>query len=184
MSAFSLSAPLLHDPRLVAAAKAMNRGNLADAERHLHALLGDNPLDLRAIRLMGELAGSLGRYDDAERLFRQAIAIAPNLTAVRCQLALLLFRTNQISEALVELARINAAEPRNVEYRDLQAAALRGITVTGAKTPKLTPPYSTPHRTQLCRRMMPTETWHIHQVSAERIAIAAAAARVSTPSFS
>lgn len=127
MPVYSLSAPLLHDSRLVVAAKAMNRGNLVDAEQLLLGLIGDNPLDLRAIRLLGELVTSLDRYDEAERLFRQAVAIAPNHAAARCQLALLLFRTNRTSDALAELAQVNAADQHSVQYRDIQAAAFRRI---------------------------------------------------------
>ena len=60
------------DPRLIAAAMAMNDNDLAQAEPLLRALLKQNPFDVRAIRLFAELAGRIGRYGDAENLLRRA----------------------------------------------------------------------------------------------------------------
>lgn len=112
-----------YDPRLVAAAAAMNEGDLPRAEPLLRALLKDDPFDVRAIRLFAELAGRIGRYGDAENLLRRALELAPSFTAARANLALVLYRTNRPTEALAELDRVNTEDPENLGHANLQAAA-------------------------------------------------------------
>ncbi len=116
-----------YDPRLVAAAMAMNENRLSDAEPLLRALLKQNPFDVRAIRLFAELAGRIGRYTDAENLLRRAIELAPGFTAARANLALVLYRTNRAAEAIEELARVTAEDPDNIGVANLQAAAFGRI---------------------------------------------------------
>lgn len=101
----------------------MNANDLPVAEPLLRALLKDNPFDVRAIRLFAELAGRIGRYQDAENLLRRAIELAPDFTAARANLALVLYRTNRAGEALEELARVSAEDPDNIGVSNLQAAA-------------------------------------------------------------
>ncbi len=116
-----------YDPRLVRAALAMNDNLLHEAEPLLRGLLKENPFDVRAIRLFAELAGRIGRYQDAENLLRRAIELAPAFTPARANLALVLYRTNRASEALEELARVTAEDPDNVGTLNLQAAAFGRI---------------------------------------------------------
>ncbi|MCW1381412.1 sulfotransferase [Novosphingobium sp. KCTC 2891] len=116
-----------YDPRLVRAALAMNESDLPTAEPLLRALLKDNPFDVRAIRLFAELAGRIGRYQDAENLLRRAIELAPHFTAARANLALILYRTHRAGEALEELARVTAEDPDNIGVANLQAAAFGRI---------------------------------------------------------
>ncbi|WP_174522586.1 tetratricopeptide repeat-containing sulfotransferase family protein [Novosphingobium lentum] len=115
--------PPAYDPRLVAAALAMNDNRLPDAEPLLRALLKDDPFDVRAIRLFAELAGRIGRYGDAENLLRRAIELAPGFTAARANLALVLYRTNRPAEAIAELERVTGEDPDNIGHANLQAAA-------------------------------------------------------------
>ncbi|MGV3512800.1 MAG: tetratricopeptide repeat-containing sulfotransferase family protein [Novosphingobium sp.] len=115
--------PPAYDPRLVRAAVAMNENDLPTAEPLLRSLLKDDPFDVRAIRLFAELAGRIGRYQDAENLLRRAIELAPQFTAARANLALVLYRTNRAPEALEELARVTADDPENAGHANLQAAA-------------------------------------------------------------
>lgn len=117
-----LAAPV-YDPRLVRAAVAMNENDLPTAEPLLRSLLKDDPFDVRAIRLFAELAGRIGRYNDAENLLRRAIELAPQFTAARANLALVLYRTNRAPEALEELAKVTADDPDNAGHANLQAAA-------------------------------------------------------------
>lgn len=116
-----------YDPRLVRAALAMNANDLPTAEPLLRALLKDNPFDVRAIRLFAELAGRIGRYQDAENLLRRAIELAPHFTPARANLALILYRTHRAGEALEELARVTAEDPDNIGVANLQAAAFGRI---------------------------------------------------------
>jgi len=101
----------------------MNDNLLHVAEPLLRALLKDDPFDVRAIRLFAELAGRIGRYHDAENLLRRAIELAPQFTAARANLALVLYRTNRAGEALEELARVTSEDPDNAGVANLQAAA-------------------------------------------------------------
>ncbi|MFM6828877.1 MAG: tetratricopeptide repeat protein, partial [Novosphingobium sp.] len=112
-----------YDPRLVRAAVAMNENDLPTAEPLLRALLKDDPFDVRAIRLFAELAGRIGRLQDAENLLRRAIELAPQFTPARANLALVLYRTNRAAEALEELAKVTADDPENIGHANLQAAA-------------------------------------------------------------
>jgi tetratricopeptide (TPR) repeat protein len=116
-----------YDPRLVAAAMAMNDNLLHEAEPLLRGLLKENPFDVRAIRLFAELAGRIGRYTDAENLLRRAIELAPGFTPARANLALVLYRTNRAAEAIEELARVTAEDPDNLGVANLQAAAFGRI---------------------------------------------------------
>lgn len=115
--------PARYDPRLLAAGAAMAGNDLPRAEPLLRALLKDDPFNVRAIRLFAELAGRIGRYTDAENLLRRALEIAPDFTAARANLALVLYRTNRADEALAELARVNSEEPNHPGHANLQAAA-------------------------------------------------------------
>ena len=112
-----------YDPRLVRAAMAMNANVLHEAEPLLRALLKENPFDVRAIRLFAELAGRIGRYQDAENLLRRAIELAPEFTPARANLALVLYRTERVTEALEELAQVTNEDPDNLGNANLQAAA-------------------------------------------------------------
>jgi tetratricopeptide (TPR) repeat protein len=116
-----------YDPRLIAAAAAMNENRLHEAEPLLRALLKEDPFDVRAIRMFAELAGRIGRYTDAENLLRRAIELAPDFTPARANLALVLYRTNRAAEALDELQRVTADDPDNPGHANLQAAAFGRI---------------------------------------------------------
>ncbi len=52
-------------PRLIEAAVALNDNRLDVAERLLKAHLNDDPFDAKAIRMLAELAGRIGRWSDA-----------------------------------------------------------------------------------------------------------------------
>src|SRR5436305_11372105 len=87
-------------PRLIQAAIALNESRLDVAERILKPHLKEDPFDAKAIRMLAELAGRIGRWSDAENLLRRAIEIAPGFTAARANLALVLGRTGRPAEAL------------------------------------------------------------------------------------
>ncbi len=60
-------------PRLVEAALAMHDDRLDVAERILKPHLLDDPFDVRAIRMLAELAARIGRLRDSETLLRRAL---------------------------------------------------------------------------------------------------------------
>jgi len=119
----SPASPPAYDPRLIAAGAALADNRLAEAEPLLRALLHDDPFDYRAIRMLAELAGRIGRLKDAEGLLRRALEIAPGFTPARSNLALVLYRTNRPAEALAELDRVQGEDPDNLGHANLQAAA-------------------------------------------------------------
>ncbi len=112
-----------YPPRLLAAAMAMNDGDVPRAEPLLRAHLKEDPFDVFAIRLFAELAGRIGRYKDAETLLRRALELSPAFTAARANLALVLYRLNRPAEAIVELDVVTAEEPDDPGHANLAAAA-------------------------------------------------------------
>ena len=76
----------------------------------------------RAIRMLAELAGRIGRYKDAESLLRRALELSPAFTAARANLAIVLYRLNRPAEAIAELDRrarrgARQSRPRQPEGR-------------------------------------------------------------------
>ncbi len=112
----------IRDPQLMQAALALHRNQLDVAEPLLKAHLKQNPFNVAAMRMLAELAGRIARYPDAERLLRRALELAPSFTAARSNLAMLLYRTSRLGEALAELALV--AQDTGEESGDLRAAVL------------------------------------------------------------
>ena len=111
-------------PRLIEAALALNENRLDVAERLLKPHLKDDPYDVRAIRMLAELAARIGRMRDAEGLLRRAVELAPGWTAARANLALILGRMGRPAEALELLDDVFALEPEEVGHWNLKAATL------------------------------------------------------------
>ena len=111
-------------PRLIEAAAALHDNQLDVAERLLKPHLKEDPFDVRAIRMLAELAARIGRLRDSEALLRRAIEIAPGFTAARANLALVLGRTGRPAEALTLLDEVFAAEPDAIGHLNLKAATL------------------------------------------------------------
>ncbi|MFN5820835.1 MAG: tetratricopeptide repeat protein, partial [Novosphingobium sp.] len=116
-----------YHPRLIEAAMALNDNDLPRAEPLLRQHLKDDPFDVFAIRMFAELAGRIGRYNDAENLLRRALELAPAFTPARANLALVLYRQNRPADAIAELNRVTEEEPDNPGHANLQAAALGRI---------------------------------------------------------
>lgn len=116
-----------YPPALLDAALALHDNRLPEAERALKGYLKHDPFDARAIRMLAELAGRIGRYADAETLLRRALELAPAFTAARANLATVLHRQGRSAEALAVLDEAMAAEPGNLGHANLRAAALGRI---------------------------------------------------------
>jgi predicted Zn-dependent protease len=67
----------INNPVLMEAALALHDNRLHDAEPILKAHLKRDPYDVAAIRMLAELAGRIGRYNDAENLLLRAVELAP-----------------------------------------------------------------------------------------------------------
>ncbi len=103
---------------------ALHDNRLDVAERLLKPHLKEDPFDVRAIRMLAELAARIGRLKDSETLLRRALEIAPEFTAARANLALILGRTGRPAEALELLDDVFRAEPEAVGHMNLKAATL------------------------------------------------------------
>lgn len=116
--------PARYPADLLDAALALHDNRLPEAERGLKACLKRDPFDARAIRMLAELAGRIGRNRDAETLLRRALELAPGFTAARANLAIVLYRLNRPTDALAELDTLLAVEPDHLGHANLKAAAL------------------------------------------------------------
>ena len=117
----------VHEPELQQAAAALADNRLAVAERLLKPFLKRHPDTVAALRMLAEVAGRLGRYDDAEALLARCLELAPGFAPARHNHALVLYRQNRPAEAIAEADRLLAGEPGHPAYRSLKAAALAQI---------------------------------------------------------
>ncbi len=115
------------NPQLQRAAVAMLRNDIPTAEALLKTHLKQAPTDVPAIRMLAEVAVRCGRNDDAVTLLERCLELAPGFSAARYNYALLLYRRNDSTAALVEIERLLAVDPRNPGYRNLYAVLLSRI---------------------------------------------------------
>jgi tetratricopeptide (TPR) repeat protein len=116
--------PATWHPRLIEAAAALTENRLDVAERILKPHLKEDPFDVRAIRMLAELAARIGRLKDSETLLRRALEIDPNFASARANLAMVLGRLGRPAEALELLDDLFEAEPDRVGHLNLKAATL------------------------------------------------------------
>jgi tetratricopeptide (TPR) repeat protein len=115
----------VHDPALMQAAAALLDNDLPTVEDILRPRLREKPTDVAAIRMMAELAGRIGRLQDAENLLRRALELAPGFAPARSNLATVLYKQNRPAEAIAALAPL---EGHDLEAnQNLKAAALGRI---------------------------------------------------------
>jgi tetratricopeptide (TPR) repeat protein len=115
------------DPELIAAADALNRGDIPIAERQLKNYLKRAPTDVAAIRMLAELAARIGRLNDSENLLARAVQLAPDFRAARHHLAIVRLRLGKAEEAAAEAESLLKAEPGNPSLLTLHGAALARI---------------------------------------------------------
>jgi predicted Zn-dependent protease len=115
------------DPELQQAAGSMVRNDLPRAERLLKDHLKKAPNDVRAIRMLAEVAARCGREDAALGLLERCLELAPGFSAARYNYAVLLHRLNDPQRSLAEIERLLSANPRSPAYRNLQAVLLTRV---------------------------------------------------------
>ena len=117
----------VHDEAMVAAALALSENRLPDAEGALRGRLREDATDVAAIRMLAEVAGRLGRYEDAEKLLSRALQLAPGFGAARANLATVYYKQNRFAEAAETLDAVLGDDPDNPAHANLRAAALGRI---------------------------------------------------------
>jgi tetratricopeptide (TPR) repeat protein len=115
------------NPLLQQAAVAMIKNDIPKAEKLLKTHLKQTPTDVPAIRLLAAVAAHCGRDEDAEKLLVRCLELAPGFSAARYNYAMLLHRRNKAAEALAEIERLLAIDPRSRGYRNLHAVILSRI---------------------------------------------------------
>ena len=111
-------------PLVVEAAAAMQRGEIAVAERALRHRLRTAPTDVAAIRMLAEVAGRIGRYADAEKLLARALELAPDFDAARANYVTVLHRQSKFAAAHAEADRLIARDPDEAGHLAVKAAVL------------------------------------------------------------
>ncbi len=112
----------VHDPRLRAAAQALQANELAPAEALLRAHLKEHATDIAALRMLAEVAARLRRLVDAQLLLERCLELAPGFAPARHQYATVLFRLGKSALARPHVDALRAAEPANLGYLMLEAA--------------------------------------------------------------
>ncbi|KTE23551.1 MULTISPECIES: sulfotransferase [unclassified Sphingopyxis] len=117
----------MRNPAMLSAAEALAENRLHDAEPLLKGRLRQNPFDVVAMRMLAELAGRIGRMQDAEKLLRRAVELAPDFLTAKSNLAMVLHKQARSAEAIPILDEIAAADPGRMANANLRAAALGRI---------------------------------------------------------
>lgn len=117
---------------MVAAALALNAGNLPVAERLLRQHLKGSPTDIGAMRMLAELAIRIGQYGDAIALLDRALELAASFDPARFARSLVLSRLNRLPEAMADTDALLAVAPNNLGYLNLRASVLVRLGDFGA----------------------------------------------------
>lgn len=117
----------IHDEAMVDAALALAEDRLPDAEASLRQRLREDATDVAAIRMLAEVAGRIGRYEDAEKLLSRALQLAPGFGAARANLATVYYKQNRFADAAETLDAVLGDDPDNPAHANLRAAALGRI---------------------------------------------------------
>jgi len=115
------------DPDIGRAGEAMMNGDIYTAEATLRTVLARRPNDFVAIRMLGEIAASVGVLTDAEALFRHALQLAPGFAYARLHLAAVLHDQDRPVEALAEIANIHGEFLDYAETKALHADVLENV---------------------------------------------------------
>ena len=106
-------------PTARSAAAALAAGDSKRAEAELTAILESSPDDLHALNLLGILRAQQQRNQEAEELFKKAIAIQPDFASAHVSLGLLYVQMGKGDLAVPELQQSLKLDP---ERKDAQAA--------------------------------------------------------------
>jgi len=130
-AAFEKSFELSPEHKLLAKAlECLQEKKFEEAERICREIIGNNPGNVEAIRLMGRMAARQNRVGMAEIHYRRALEIAPDYTGVIVDLGKLLRDDDRFEEAIACFRQAIEMEPKNARLHDLLANALAPAALT------------------------------------------------------
>ncbi len=112
---------------VVSATALFHDGDLGPSEQIVRGYLlqhGDHP---EAMRLLARIGMARDGLDDAEVLLEAVLELAPDHTAARHDYAQTLAQRHKYVEARVQITRLLALEPDNLNYRSLAATIAVGL---------------------------------------------------------
>jgi tetratricopeptide (TPR) repeat protein len=112
------------NPQLVTAAEHLQAGKLGLAEPLVRKVLKEHPTDVSAMRLLADIGIQVSRYEDAKNLLERALELAPDFTLARNNYAVVLFRRQELTEALEQVDLLLKEDPNNPRYLILKGSVL------------------------------------------------------------
>jgi tetratricopeptide (TPR) repeat protein len=109
---------------LALAAEHQKEGRWEEAEQLYREVLRDNPTNVDAMRLLGNVAMQTGRIYYAERLFRRAVSNAPDFVLAQIDLGSTLKKQNRLEEAIEQFRQAIKLEPNNFKAHHLLGSTL------------------------------------------------------------
>ncbi|HYM42438.1 MAG TPA: sulfotransferase, partial [Steroidobacteraceae bacterium] len=123
-STYARFAELTHqDDRLSEAATAIAQERLEHAAALLRQEIARQPQDVVALRLLAQVAAKREDFVEAERLLEECLRLEPGYSRARFDLAEILLTQQKPEPMLPLLERLRTFDPRDVNYRTLEAAA-------------------------------------------------------------
>jgi len=111
-------------PELRNAAVFLRKGNLANAERLTREVLRKDPTDVVAIRMLATIGAKLGQLEDAAHLLERCLELAPDFHVARRAYTVVLYRRQELEQALAQAEILLKAEPNNPNYLILKGTIL------------------------------------------------------------
>ncbi|MGN6621682.1 MAG: sulfotransferase, partial [Sphingomonas sp.] len=101
----------LRSPEINAAARALGRGQISDAERLVRAYLQQSAEDILALLMLADIASRVGIYREAEQILRAARNLVPSYPDASINLAMVLFQQGKVASSLEQLNETLALAP-------------------------------------------------------------------------
>jgi tetratricopeptide (TPR) repeat protein len=115
------------------AAALIERHDLASAETSLQPLLANAPADAVALNLLGLIRMEQKRPEEAETLFRQALATGHHIAGPHVNLAVL-YQSSKPLDALAELAAALKIAPENAQAQSLLRVIAKEAALSASRS--------------------------------------------------
>jgi tetratricopeptide (TPR) repeat protein len=112
---------------VVTASSLLAEGETHAAEQMVRRFLQQHPDHIEGMRLLARIGMKLEVLDDAEFLLESVMELAPDYHAARYDYAQVLTDRQKHAEALRQIRRLLAIEPRNPLFRSLEGNVLVGL---------------------------------------------------------